>query len=81
MPGSLEYKSSSTARASSRLLEVEKCLYEGSSRSESCLNEVEVSERAQGLRISRGSDIVCVLFCVSTHTEDECSNEISSVCS
>lgn len=78
MPGSLEYRSSSAVSASSRVLDVEKFLCEGSSRSESCLNVDEVSTRAQGLRSSRGSDMVCDLFCVLIHTGDKITRPVVS---
>jgi hypothetical protein len=61
MPGNFEARSSSTDSDSSRRLDVENSLDEGSSRSESCLNADEVRVRAQGLRSSRGRDMLYVL--------------------
>lgn len=58
MPGSLEYRSSSAASDSRRLLDVENCLNEGRRRSDSNLVVGEARARAQGVRSNRGSDIV-----------------------
>ena len=62
MPGSFEYRSSSTASDSCRLLDVENSLYEGSSRRDSALDVDEVNVRAQGERTSRGSNIFVLLL-------------------
>lgn len=60
IPGSLEYRSSSAASDSNRLLEVENCLKEGRSRSDSNVVVGEARARAQGVRSNRGSDILTV---------------------
>lgn len=57
MPGSFEYMSSWSTKASRLLSDVENGLYEGSSRTASDLNVEEARARAQGVRRSRGSDI------------------------
>ena len=62
IPGSFEYRSSSAASDSCRLLDVENSLYEGSSRCDSDLNVDDLRARAQGVRSSRGSDIFVLLF-------------------
>lgn len=71
IPGSLDWRSSSSARASSLLRDSENCLDASDIRVEDGVNVAFVRLRAQGVRNSRGSDMVCISVTAEGRPERE----------